>query len=85
MIIIGEKINATRKAIAAALADRDEGHIIATAAEQVAAGANAIAWQAWRQWPTAWTLLIRLAQYHQWRNEASYASRRRTAQESGHW
>ena len=42
MIIIGEKINATRKSIAAAVADRDERHIIATAVEQVAAGANYI-------------------------------------------
>ena len=39
MIIIGEKINATRKSIAAALADRDEQHIIATAREQIQAGA----------------------------------------------
>lgn len=42
MIIIGEKINATRKAIAAALEARDEKHIIKTAAEQVAAGAQYI-------------------------------------------
>ena len=40
MIIIGEKINATRKAIAAALESRDEQHIIKTAREQVAAGAQ---------------------------------------------
>ena len=40
MIIIGEKINATRKAIAAALAAQDEQFIIKTAKEQVAAGAN---------------------------------------------
>ena len=40
MIVIGEKINATREAIAAALQSRDEQHIIATAAEQVAAGAD---------------------------------------------
>jgi 5-methyltetrahydrofolate--homocysteine methyltransferase len=40
MIIIGEKINATRKAIAAAIAARDEGHIIGVAREQVAAGAD---------------------------------------------
>ncbi|MCK4625907.1 MAG: dihydropteroate synthase [Phycisphaerae bacterium] len=42
MIIIGEKINATRKSIAAAISARDEQHIIATAIEQVAAGANYI-------------------------------------------
>ena len=42
MIIIGEKINATRKAIAAALQDRDEQHIVKTAQEQVAAGAQYI-------------------------------------------
>ncbi len=42
MIIIGEKINATRKSIAAAVAGRDEQYIIATAVEQVAAGANYI-------------------------------------------
>ncbi len=42
MIIIGEKINATRKAIAAALEKRDEKHIIATAQEQARAGANFI-------------------------------------------
>ena len=42
MIIIGEKINATRKSIAAAISARDEQHIIATAVEQVAAGANYI-------------------------------------------
>ena len=40
MIIIGEKINATRKSIAAALEARDEQHIIQMAAEQVAAGAD---------------------------------------------
>ncbi len=40
MIIIGEKINATRKAIAAALAAKDEAAIIHTAKEQVAAGAH---------------------------------------------
>jgi len=42
MIIIGEKINATRKAVAAALADRDEQHIIETAVAQAQAGANYI-------------------------------------------
>ena len=42
MIVIGEKINATRAAIAAALQSRDEQHIIATAAEQVAAGADSL-------------------------------------------
>jgi len=40
MIIIGEKINATRKSIAQALADRDAEHIIATAVEQARAGAQ---------------------------------------------
>ncbi len=40
MIIIGEKINATRKAIAAAIASRDERHILQTARDQVAAGAT---------------------------------------------
>jgi 5-methyltetrahydrofolate--homocysteine methyltransferase len=40
MIIIGEKINATRKAIAAAIAARDEQLILKTAREQVDAGAN---------------------------------------------
>jgi cobalamin-dependent methionine synthase I len=40
MIIIGEKINATRKAIAAALEARDAEHIIKTAVEQVQAGAD---------------------------------------------
>ena len=40
MIIIGEKINATRKAIAQALAERDAGHIIAVAGEQAEAGAR---------------------------------------------
>ena len=40
MIIIGEKINATRKPIAAALEARDADHIIATVAEQAAAGAD---------------------------------------------
>ena len=40
MIIIGEKINATRKAIGAALAAKDEAHIIQIAREQVAAGAH---------------------------------------------
>ncbi|MCY2929324.1 MAG: dihydropteroate synthase [Planctomycetota bacterium] len=42
MIIIGEKINATRKAIAAALAERNEKAIIQTAVEQAAAGADFI-------------------------------------------
>ena len=42
MIIIGEKINATRKKIAEALAQRDEQHIIRTATEQAQAGAGYI-------------------------------------------
>ena len=42
MIIIGEKINATRKRIAAALEKRDEAFIIKTAKEQAAAGAHYI-------------------------------------------
>ena len=40
MIIIGEKINATRKSIAKALEERDAEHIIRTAAEQAQAGAH---------------------------------------------
>ena len=40
MIIIGEKINATRKAISAALEARDEQFLVKTAREQVAAGAQ---------------------------------------------
>ncbi len=40
MIIIGEKINATRKSIAAALEARDAEHIIKTAVEQADAGAH---------------------------------------------
>ena len=42
MIIIGEKINATRKSIAAALEARDSQHIIQTATQQAEAGANYI-------------------------------------------
>lgn len=42
MLIIGEKINASRKSIAAALADRDAEFIARTAVEQVAAGAEYI-------------------------------------------
>ncbi len=42
MIIIGEKINATRKSIAAALEARDADMIIKTAKEQADAGANYI-------------------------------------------
>jgi 5-methyltetrahydrofolate--homocysteine methyltransferase len=42
MIIIGEKINASRKAIAAALETRDAGVIAQTAKEQAAAGADYI-------------------------------------------
>jgi 5-methyltetrahydrofolate--homocysteine methyltransferase len=42
MIIIGEKINATRKAIAAALQGRDVGAIVQTAREQATAGADYI-------------------------------------------
>ncbi len=42
MIIIGEKINATRKSIAAALEARDEEMIIKTAREQAEAGAHYI-------------------------------------------
>ena len=42
MIIIGEKINATRKAIAAALEARDEAAILKTAREQIDAGAHFI-------------------------------------------
>ena len=42
MIIIGEKINASRKAIAAALEARDEAAIVLAAKEQAAAGANYI-------------------------------------------
>ena len=40
MIVIGEKINATRKAVVAALAERDARHIIQLVDEQVAAGAD---------------------------------------------
>lgn len=40
MIVIGEKINATRKSIAAAIAARDEEFIVKTALDQVAAGAT---------------------------------------------
>lgn len=40
MIIIGEKINATRKSIAAAIAARDGAAILQVAQEQVQAGAN---------------------------------------------
>ena len=40
MIIIGEKINATRKAVAAALEARDEPAIVRIALEQVRAGAH---------------------------------------------
>lgn len=42
MIIIGEKINATRKVIAAALEARDEQAIIKTAQDQIQAGAHFI-------------------------------------------
>ena len=42
MIIIGEKINATRKKVAAALADRDEQFVIDTAVAQAQAGAHYI-------------------------------------------
>jgi len=42
MIIIAEKINATRKAVAAALAERDEQYIIETAVAQAQAGADYI-------------------------------------------
>jgi 5-methyltetrahydrofolate--homocysteine methyltransferase len=42
MLIIGEKINATRKPIAAALADRNATAIERIASEQVAAGADRI-------------------------------------------
>ena len=42
MIIIGEKINATRKSISAAISAKDEGHIITTAKDPVAAGADYI-------------------------------------------
>ena len=40
MIVIGEQINATRKTIAAALAERDEQHIIDAARRQADAGAH---------------------------------------------
>jgi 5-methyltetrahydrofolate--homocysteine methyltransferase len=40
MIIIGEKINATRKAMGAAIVARDEQHILKVAREQIDAGAN---------------------------------------------
>jgi 5-methyltetrahydrofolate--homocysteine methyltransferase len=40
MIVIGEKINATRKAVAGALARRDAGYVARLATEQVAAGAD---------------------------------------------
>lgn len=40
MIVIGERINATRKSIAEALAKRDAQHIIDTAVAQVQAGAQ---------------------------------------------
>ena len=40
MIIIGEKINATRKSVAAAITARDDRHIIQLATEQATAGAD---------------------------------------------
>jgi 5-methyltetrahydrofolate--homocysteine methyltransferase len=40
MIIIGEKINATRKSIAKAIADRNADHIVKTATQQAEAGAH---------------------------------------------
>jgi len=42
MIIIGEKINATRKAVAAALEERDADFIVKTVLEQAQAGADYI-------------------------------------------
>jgi len=42
MIVIGEKINTSRKSIAEAVAERDAGFIIKTARDQAEAGANYI-------------------------------------------
>ncbi len=40
VIVVGERINATRKRVAKAVAERDEGHIRREAAKQVEAGAD---------------------------------------------
>lgn len=47
--------------------------------EQVADVVNALAWKIWNRWPHSWSNLIAICAYYQDRNEASYASRRKTA------
>jgi len=41
---------------------------------------NALTWKLWQQFQNSWMKLIDYCDYHQWRNEASYASRRRKRQ-----
>ena len=48
--------------------------------EQVADVANTLASKIWNRWPHAWRDLIEQCVYYQERNEASYKSRRRTAE-----
>ncbi|HUS92237.1 MAG TPA: hypothetical protein VM695_10330, partial [Phycisphaerae bacterium] len=45
--------------------------------EQVADAANVIAWYVWQRPAHSKEDVCRINQYHQWRNEASYASRRK--------
>ncbi len=46
--------------------------------EQVADAANTLAWNIWSRWPHSWALLKQRCEYYQWRNQLSYASRKRT-------
>jgi len=47
--------------------------------EQVADIANTLAWKIWQKYPYSWEQIKKQCRYYQERNEASYASRRKTA------
>lgn len=49
--------------------------------EQVADVANTLAWKIWQKYPYSWEQKAYVCEYYQERNEASYASRRKTAKE----
>jgi hypothetical protein len=48
--------------------------------EQVAEVANGLAQKVWNRWWHSWAEVIARSVYYQWRNAASYESRRRKTQ-----
>ncbi len=59
---------------------RAEARLLLGTLEQVADVANTLASKIWNRWPHSWRDLIEQCEYYQERNEASYESRRRTAE-----